>query len=180
MKVKWGVFLLLFFLFFSIFVFAADEMENPDIFLERTAKITNSDVDNLAINNFYLYNYTEQRVVSLNSYQGSVVLLEFWASWSRHCLQEIQVLNDLHAKYSKKGLTILAINIEDKEVAREFLKNNPQIKFNVLFGAENMAREYNLSGLPCIYLLDRRLEVSKKLSGFVDRRTLDKEIKKML
>lgn len=166
--------------FLSAFVFAADEMENPDIFIERTTKITNSDIDRLAINNFYLYSYTEQKVVSLNAYQGSVVLLEFWASWSRHCLQEIQVLNELHAKYKKKGLVILAINIEDKEVAREFLKNNPQIKFNVLFGAENMAREYSLSGLPCMYLLDRKLQVNKKLSGFVDRRTLEKDIKKML
>lgn len=162
------------------FLYAVDDMENPDSFIERTTKVTNSDVDRLAINNFYLYSYTEQRVVSLNAYEGKVVLIEFWAGWSRHCLQEIQVLNELHNKYKKKGLVILAINIEDKEEARAFLVNNPYIKFNVLFGSETIAREYSLSGLPCMYLLDRKMQVNKKFSGFIDRYTLEREIKKLL
>lgn len=180
-KIIKTIFILIIILSFSsAWLAAEDEMENPDIFMIKSNKVSLAETMPLEIDNFYLYSYTDYKMVSLNAYHGKVVLLEFWTTWSRHCLQEIQVLNELSEKYKKKGLEILAVVVEEKEVIKDFMKNNSNIKYNVLLGSEVMAREYNLSGLPYIYILDRTLDVRKKFSGYIDKRTLEKEIRKLL
>lgn len=161
------------------FLFAEESLENPDNFIAKSNRIISTDRP-LDIENFNLYSYSDYKMVSLNQYSGKVILLEFWTTWYRHCLQEIQPLNELHDKYSKKGLVILAVYVDEKEGLKQFMKMNSDIKYNVLLGSEGMARDYNLSGLPYIYLLDREMRVKKKFSGYVDRRTLEKEIRKLL
>src|SRR6185369_11799547 len=46
---------------------------------------------------------------SLASLRGQVILLEFWATWCRPCLEMLPRLRDLHSRFAVRGLTILAL-----------------------------------------------------------------------
>src|SRR5262245_53469485 len=50
--------------------------------------------------------------VKLSSFAGSVVLLNFWATWCAPCRQEIPGLVELHAEYRARGLVILGVSID--------------------------------------------------------------------
>jgi thiol-disulfide isomerase/thioredoxin len=54
--------------------------------------------------------------VSLEDYQGKVVLLAFWASWCSRCREEIAFLKKLSARFSD-GVVVLAINQEAEELS---------------------------------------------------------------
>src|SRR5215470_6042583 len=48
--------------------------------------------------------------VTLGSYRGSPVLLNFWATWCGPCREEMPSMERLHRQLGGQGLTLLAIN----------------------------------------------------------------------
>jgi thiol-disulfide isomerase/thioredoxin len=63
------------------------------------------------------------RTVSLNSFGGKVLLLNFWASWCPPCVEETPSLSELAKEFVPKGLVVLAVSVDEKENAyRAFLQ----------------------------------------------------------
>ncbi|WP_196137437.1 TlpA disulfide reductase family protein [Aliikangiella sp. G2MR2-5] len=94
--------------------------------------------------------------VRLSEMRGSVVLLNFWASWCGPCRQEMPILNDIHKKYEALGFTVLGINVDRKsEKAKEYLKGTP-VDFPVLYDPESKVSElYSVSAMPSTAFIDR-------------------------
>ena len=95
--------------------------------LKETTNIGQKAVD------FSTYSLISGDTVRLSDYRGkSYVLLDFWGSWCRPCLQGIPFLKEIHKKYNKKGLTIIGIASESKKepyldaVEKHNLKDWPQ------------------------------------------------------
>lgn len=55
--------------------------------------------------------------VKLSKLKGDVVLVSFWATWCKPCLQELPHIDALAKKYKKKGLTALAISNDGPDTA---------------------------------------------------------------
>ena len=55
--------------------------------------------------------------IKLSEFQGKVVLLDFWAPWSRSGPQLAEKLAALHARYHDKGFEIIGIAIDEDEKA---------------------------------------------------------------
>ena len=75
--------------------------------------------------------------VSLGSYKGKVVLVNFWATWCEPCKAEIPGLIDFQRQYGEKGFTILGVAMDDegKKVVEPFVQT--------IRNSTSMARSYD-------------------------------------
>jgi peroxiredoxin len=103
--------------------------------------------------------------IRLSDLSGKPIILNFWDSASDHCRRQIFHLNALYRKYRGHGLVVIGIS---KEMARavvlEFARSQMSY-ITVLDGAEAF-QAYGLTGIPCIYCIDRTSKVRYRDVGF--------------
>lgn len=109
---------------------------------------------------------TSGKEVSLSSFKGKPVLLNFWATWCPYCRRERPHLNALFKDYRDKGLIILSVST-DQSMARvkEYLKKTPA-EFIVLSDDSGTAASlYSVGGLPTSYLIDHEGIIRHRFMG---------------
>lgn len=121
------------------------------------------------------------KAVRLSDYKGSVLLVDFWATWCAPCLEELPDLMTLYARHKGRGFTILAISMDDdgKEVVAPFVSENA-VPYPVLLAGLRPLEGYPVRGLPTAYLIDRRGFIVKKYFGFKFLEQLDKDVSALL
>lgn len=105
--------------------------------------------------------------LDLARYRGQVVILDFWASWCKPCRQSIPWLNAMRARYGERGLVIVGINVDAVRTdADRFLRDVP-VDFELMFDpAGELARRYEVKGMPTSVVLDRNGNIAQRFIGF--------------
>ena len=113
---------------------------------------------------------------TLANLRGSVVYVDFWASWCTPCRRSFPWMNELEARYRDSGLTIVAINVDKRrEDAERFLRDTPA-SFTIAYDANGATpAAYDVKGMPSSYLIDRKGNVAAVEEGFHDERRDDVE-----
>ena len=106
-------------------------------------------------------------IVTLESFKGKVVFLNFWAPWCQSCKEELPDIDALHKKYSSRGFTVLSICIERSEsVVSKYLQKR-QVSFPVLVDKNGeVADTYRFSGLPASFLIGKDGIIRHKHIGY--------------
>jgi thiol-disulfide isomerase/thioredoxin len=55
--------------------------------------------------------------VDLKKYEGTIRVVDFWATWCPPCRMAIPWLNDLHRKYKDQGVTVVGISVDENPKA---------------------------------------------------------------
>ena len=120
-----------------------------------------------------------QGTVDLSSTAGSVVYVDFWASWCTTCKHSFGWMNAMQDKYRAKGLKIIGVNVDGKtEDAKKFLLQTPA-HFTVAFDAKGVTpKNYGVKGMPTSFLVGRDGKIIVQHQGFkeADREQLEKQI----
>ncbi len=92
--------------------------------------------------------------ISLKSFRGKVVLLNFWASWCVPCREEMPAMEKLYQEYKDKNFVILAVAVKDrKQDAIDFIKEL-KITYPIALDPEaQVGSLYGAWGLPATYLI---------------------------
>jgi len=105
--------------------------------------------------------------VTLSEMKGSVVILDFWATWCGPCVASLPHLNKVYKDFQKDGLKVYALNQrEDKQKVADFITNK-NLTIPVLLDKEgNVAKQYLVTGIPQTVLIGKDGVVKKVIVGF--------------
>jgi cytochrome c biogenesis protein CcmG/thiol:disulfide interchange protein DsbE len=104
--------------------------------------------------------------INLQGLHGKILYIDFWASWCVPCKKSFPFMNTLREKYSAEELQILAINMDEYRAdAEKFLKNTPAL-FTLLQGNAEVAKAFDIPGLPTAYLIDINGMIVARHTGF--------------
>lgn len=121
--------------------------------------------------------------ISLASQRGRVVLINFWATWCGPCQEELPELARLQSKYRERGLSILAISVDNEpENVKTFLKKY-DIKLLGLWDRDKKTAEaYAVEAMPSSYLVDRNGIVRAIYRGYDPKefKRLEAEVEALL
>jgi thiol-disulfide isomerase/thioredoxin len=125
----------------------------------------------------------QQGVVRLSDVAGSVVYVDFWASWCGPCRQSFPWMNQLQEKYRAKGLKVIAVNVDARtEDAKKFLAQNPAA-FTIAFDPKGATPAgYGVKGMPTSFLVGKDGKVIFRHQGFnpAEKEKIENEIKSAL
>ena len=95
-------------------------------------------------------------LVRLDDFRGTVVFLNFWATWCPPCRVEMPSMEKLYKEFKNKKFIILAVDMqEDSEKVRKF-KEKFKLSFPILLDAEGVvASYYGVNAIPATFLVDR-------------------------
>lgn len=116
-----------------------------------------------------------------SSYQGKVVLVNFWAAWCTPCAAEIPQFVAMQEKYRQQGLQILGISMDDADdVLRKFYREH-KMNYPVVAGDLKIADAYGgVLGLPTTFVIGRDGRVEDKIVGSTDFPKLEQEVATLL
>ncbi|UCG77728.1 MAG: TlpA family protein disulfide reductase [Nitrospirota bacterium] len=107
--------------------------------------------------------------ISLSSFKGKVVLLEFWATWCPPCRTSVPDLNELQRKFVGKDFKLLTISVDDgRNVSDKLVEFNTDygVIYSVLIDDDLTSRLYGITSIPVIFLLDKDHNIVKKYTGY--------------
>ncbi|MBI5137442.1 MAG: TlpA family protein disulfide reductase [Nitrospirae bacterium] len=108
--------------------------------------------------------------VSLSSFRGNVVLLNFWATWCGPCRIEMPTLQALTEDYAARSFRVVAV-AGDPEGVRKVapFMDGLGLTFPGLIDQDGRIQDmYLVNALPMTYVLDRQGVVVYKMVGFFD------------
>jgi thiol-disulfide isomerase/thioredoxin len=105
--------------------------------------------------------------LQLDTYEGKVVILDFWASWCVPCRRSFPWMNEMVEKYADQGLVVIAVNLDrERADADAFLAEVPA-NFDILFDPDaSLAREYGVEAMPNSFVFGRDGELVARHLGF--------------
>lgn len=97
--------------------------------------------------------------LSLESLQGHIVILDFWASWCGPCIAEMPTIKDIYEKYKDKGLKVIGISMDNVKTAWTKAIEKVQIPWLHVSSLKGMqrcpvAQAYQVYAIPKLYIID--------------------------
>jgi peroxiredoxin len=97
--------------------------------------------------------------VTLSSYRGKVVLVNFWGTWCEPCKEETPALQAAYKDLQQQGLEIIGVNLFSQETGgdkavREFLTPYGVTYPIALDSQGAIARAFQISPIPTSYFVD--------------------------
>jgi peroxiredoxin len=123
------------------------------------------------------------RSISLAALKGSVVYVDFWASWCVPCRLSLPALDALYRKNQARGLVVVGVNKDVSAAdAQRFLAKIPVTFPLAADPGDKVARAFDVKAMPSGYLIDRKGSVRQVHRGFTTETAteLEREVEALL
>jgi cytochrome c biogenesis protein CcmG/thiol:disulfide interchange protein DsbE len=132
--------------------------------------------------------------VSLASYKGKAVLVNFWATWCAPCKIETPWLIELRNQYAPQGFEVIGISTEGDDLADNdkagWVKEKADIakavqqmhiSYPILINGDSLSQAYGgLDAMPTSFFVDRKGKIVASQLGLTSESDMDANIRKAL
>ena len=121
--------------------------------------------------------------INLNSFENSLIIINFWATWCAPCIEEMPSLNRLKTNPIFNNLEIIPINVGKDNIVKtkDFYKKLKINDLKIYFDKDvELAKKFLLRGLPTTVFINKQGEEFARVIGFVnfDDKNIIKWLKK--
>ena len=119
------------------------------------------------------------KIVSLASFRGKPVLLNFWATWCPSCREEMPELERLSRRSAGK-FSIIGVSLdEDAKTVPPFAKTYG-LTFPLPIADRKVVAAYAVRDLPATYLIDAEGRIVRRWVGALDVQAVENDILALL
>ncbi|MCK5250485.1 MAG: TlpA family protein disulfide reductase [Spirochaetaceae bacterium] len=112
---------------------------------------------------------TGNQTHSLGEFKGSVILLNFWASWCPPCRAEMPSMGHLAEELKNSDFVMIPVNVQEPLELVESFVTEFEIGFPVYLDINaDAARAIGVSGLPTSILIDRDGSAVAVVTGAIE------------
>ena len=119
--------------------------------------------------------------VSLSSYRGRIVLLDFWATWCVPCREETPHFVELQQKYGERGLQVIGVSMDDSPAPVRPFVEQFHVNYPIVMGSDDISTKFGgLLGMPTSYLINRDGKIVKRYIGSLNEAQIVKDVESQL
>ena len=116
---------------------------------------------------------------SLSRMRGSIVLVNFWASWCEPCSRELPQLQQLYERHSGDGLVVLGVSDEDPGTARGYLEEHGIGYPSLHDEAGRVMQSYQISAIPTSLIIGRDGRLLRRMEGYTPTSAFEKALRSL-
>lgn len=106
--------------------------------------------------------------VSLDDFEGHVLVLDFWYMSCPHCIRSHPVINELAESYRDvEGVEVLGMNTDTDARFPAYVAYELELDFPVLL-AGDLHEDYRVEGYPTFMVVDREGRITEVIDGFYE------------
>jgi peroxiredoxin/outer membrane lipoprotein-sorting protein len=114
----------------------------------------------------FTLNGMDGKPVAMKDQQGSVVVLDFWATWCGPCRASLPGLNKIYKELQAKGMKAFAVDLEESKetiqpVAEKLIPDIPVL----LDEKSEVSKKYGVNGIPQTVVVGRDGKIKKVFIG---------------
>lgn len=107
------------------------------------------------------------RKSNLSDYQGKTVVLHFWATWCKPCIEEFPSLKAAQPRLEKENVQLLIASDEDLALIEKF-QDRFETGLNLAQLSQGSLAEFEVYALPTTIILDSEGKEIHRISGKID------------
>ncbi|MBM3215987.1 TlpA family protein disulfide reductase [Candidatus Poribacteria bacterium] len=119
--------------------------------------------------------------VSLKSFAGKGVILDFWATWCAPCVQEIPHFADIYEANKEKGIVVVGISLDDQRDQVVQFVQQTKVPYPILHGSADelakVAADYGgIQYIPTTFFIDPNGRIVQRLEGYHDKADIESHL----
>lgn len=119
--------------------------------------------------------------VSLQDFEGKVVLVNNWATWCPPCRAEMPELNSYYQEHVDQGFLVVAIEAGSPQENVQSFVDSTGINFPVLLDPKTESlKGFQNASLPNSFVIDREGQLRLTWTGAINEATLEEHVNPLL
>ena len=144
-----------------IFIKLDSTAQDPDLMMKvrRIIYPSRSQKIGKAMMDFELMNASGE-LIKTEQYRGSILLIDFWASWCKPCIAQFPEMKNIYRKYRHQNFKILSVSIDQKKEQWKSALEKEGLPWDNVWDSNSypskIQEAYDVSFIPNTYLVDEQ------------------------
>lgn len=99
--------------------------------------------------------------IDRHALQGSVIVINFWATYCPYCLEDIEHLKELQSQLRYDEFKIVGVSSDSRQVLNDFFLTRDALPWPSLYGSDavTLGKTYKVTTIPRVMLLNREGQI---------------------